>query len=195
MDNKNIFVVFSPGTGGNHLANMLATDPEYITRSSSADYFAHPDSDAHVGNLKNFSQSEDNFNTRPRFGNVFCFHFGVFYWMYSNIQKFENRQIILVQLPNDTSSLAYCRYKKFTGGIAKRKYFLNEQKTLYTPDVFQKLFGENDFFTIPAEIIFNDSIDSFFDYAKCEMNFNLDYNECSQMHNIWIQKIKDYVKQ
>lgn len=193
QNKKNIFVVYSPGTGGNHVANMLSTDADYITRASFKDYLAHNENDAHVGKLKNFSQTNDNFSSRPYFGNIFCFHFGSFYWMYSKIQQFKNRQIIFISPPINKSSLAYLRYVNFSGNIAKNHYFLNEQKTLYTPEVFEKLFSETDFFTLAAEMIFDRPVAEFFDYAETEMNFRLDRAECHNMHTNWIQKIKDYV--
>jgi hypothetical protein len=187
---KNIFVLYSPGLGGNHVANLLSTDSRYLTKATSIDYANHNKPNAHIimGNLENVKNAKSIKN------NIFCGHLNEFHNLYTEniICKFDNRQIIIIDFPKSFDCLAYKRYAKYS---KLKGYFSAEQKMLYSPEIFNKLFNETDFFTVPAEIIFNDSIDSFFDYANYEMNFNLDYTECFQMHNIWIQKIKDYVKQ
>ena len=33
-DKKNIFVLFAPGNGGNHVANLLSTDPLFPARAT-----------------------------------------------------------------------------------------------------------------------------------------------------------------
>jgi hypothetical protein len=187
--NKNIFVLFSPGLGGNHVANLLATDIRYITRATANDYANHNEQNAHIleGNLNNIDNKNYNF------GNIFCGHFSEFYWKHieNKISKYQNRQIILIDLPKDNNSIAFKRHKKYSN---LSKYFFEEQRSLYSFYTLENLFNENDFFNIPCEIFFNDSVDNFFNYASKEMNFSLDYTECKKMHNIWIQKIKKELK-
>ena len=187
--NKNIFVLFSPGLGGNHVANLLSTDNRYKTRANSNDYQSHKEQNAHIilNNLDNLPKVKENF------GNIFCGHFGEYYWqaLRKNLARFKNRQIIIIELPKDNNSLAFKRYKKYT---KLNEYFIEEQRSLYSFYSIEQFFKENDLFSVPSEMIFNNSVNKFYDYANQEMNFNLDYSECNKMHNIWINKIKDYLE-
>ena len=187
---KNIFVLFSPGLGGNHVANLLSTDKRYATKATAKDYSNHKGLDAHIilGNLDNLD------NTNYNFGNIFCGHFGEFYWAHlkNKISKYQNRQIILIDLPKNKDSMAFKRYKKYSN---LNNFFIKEQQSLYSLYTIEKIFNETDIFNISSEIIFDNLVDKFYNYANQEMNFNLDYNECSEMHKIWINKIKEYVKQ
>jgi hypothetical protein len=189
-ENKNIFVLFSPGLGGNHVANLLATDTRYTPRATSIDYLNHKGNNAHIVDMIKQFDVIEKANTLT--GNIICTHFGIFYWKFQEniISKFKNRQIIIIDLPVNSKLLGYKRYKKYS---KLKQYFFEEQKTLYTPETVNRLFGEKDFFTVPAEMIFNDSVEFFINYATTQMNFKLNHDECKKMHNIWIQKIKEDV--
>lgn len=182
--------MFSPGLGGNHIANMLSTDERYKTIATIEDYRKHRGQNAHIviGNLGLLDTAQSTT------GNIFCGHFGEFHWKFSEnkISKFDNRQIIIINTPNDTNSLAYKRLKKYS---KLDEFYVAEQQTLYSIDTFNKLFDEDDFFVIDAEDIFTNSIDKFLKYAINEMNFELNYNECKQMHSIWIKKIEEYINE
>ena len=187
QDKKNIFVIFSPGLGGNHVANLLATDSRYTTRATFFDYINHNKANAHIvdNNLDNLDYAQNEV------GNVFCGHFGEFYWSFLNnkVSNFKNRQIILIELPTNVTSLAFERYKKYS---KLNDYFFQEQRSLYSYYSINKFFDEDDLFVINSEMVFDDSVEYFVEHANKKMNFNLDYNECSKMHKIWIEKIKEY---
>ena len=59
----NVFVLYSPGTGGNHLANLISTDPNLNTRWHKDDY-NQMDDNAHTTNENLSKPIETWYNKR-----------------------------------------------------------------------------------------------------------------------------------
>jgi hypothetical protein len=189
---KDIFVLYSPGLGGTHLANLLATDARYTTRATSRDYADHNEFDAHIGTQ--LTLANDNIPSTGILNNIYCGHFGTYVWKMLSIESMKKSvepQLIIINIPG-TNSLGFTRWTMFNPFV-NNEYSQAEQKILYSPFVYQKLFGHSDYFTIDSQLIFQNSSNQLIDYVETEMNFLLDHNECKKMHEIWIDKIKKYV--
>jgi hypothetical protein len=185
-DKKNIFVLFAPGNGGNHVANLLSTDPLFPARATLDDYKNNQGKNAHVDQIQNLKLEHiSKIQTVDR--NVFCGHWAEYYWLYINdqINRFPNRKILIINMPNE-GTLAYQRYQE---RASHSPYFFNEQRSLYTPLIIEKVFDEHDWFEIESKLIFSDSIDGFLDFTKKEMALDLDRDLCRTMHEIWFRKI------
>ena len=180
---KNIFVFFPRGLAGNHVTNMLSTDPQFDNRRSVDDYKSITN-DAHNPDIVN-NTDMDLLDVNA--SNVVCGHFGSYIWYLDSLQKFTNPQALILQLPNDTTSNAYARLTQFQD---YNNYLYSEQVTLYTTISIQRMFGIDDCFEIDAsEMIFNRSIDSFLDFTKYNLGLELNWSDCKKMHYEWHRKI------
>jgi len=171
----NVFVIFAPGLGGNHLANLIATDPGYYSRATVDQYqttkkYAHHSPTDNLTDIK--IESYDN--------NVLCGHFGELYWLDRSL--FEHKQVVIIEIPKDKNSFAYKRFQTYNHDLPE--YIVEEQKSLYTPEIIKRVTGISDYYTIPAENIVNETspVDLLID-----MNYNIDKKTCEQMHTEWIK--------
>lgn len=171
----NVFVIFSPGLGGNHLANMIATDPRYHSRATVEQY-KNTQKYAHHSENKNLNiistVSNDN--------NVFCGHFGELYWF--DQTPFETKQVVIVEVPKDFDSYACKRWQTFNTYITP--YLVEEQRCLYTPGIIERVCGISDFYTIPAEKIITEQPPI---ELLQNMTYQIDVDKCRLMHSEWIK--------
>ena len=182
---KNIFVLFSPGTGGNHLANLLSTDCRFVQRSSVDDYANHDSTNAHTAKVENLTISD--LEKLPDSNNVLCGHFGEYHWLFLNgtLEKFQNRQIFIIEVPS-RDTLAWSRYTKL---YPMNDYFYEEQRSLYTIALIEKTFDEHDIVSLPCELIFQSDPTQLCNHIAGECDLQLDLPSCTQMHNIWYEKL------
>lgn len=171
----NVFVIFSPGLGGNHLANMIATDAKYYPRATLEQYkntkkFAHHSANQNLTNIS--IESIDN--------NVFCGHFGELYWF--DKTPFKNKQVVIIEVPRDFDSYAYKRWQTFNKHITR--YLVEEQRSLYTPDIIERVCGISDFYTLPAEKIITEEPPI---ELLQKMRYQIDVEVCTAMHAEWIK--------
>jgi len=171
----NVFVIFAPGLGGNHLANLIATDPRYYSRATVDQYqttkkYAHHSLNANLADINIISY--DN--------NVLCGHFGELYWLDRSL--FEHKQVVIIEIPKDKNSFAYKRFQTYNHDLPD--YIVEEQRSLYTPEIIKRVTGISDYYTIPAESIVNETspVDLLID-----MNYNIDKKTCEHMHTEWIK--------
>ena len=188
---KNIFVLFSPGTGGNHLANMLSTDNRFTQRSNLLDYKTHVSKDAHTSNIKNLQHKD--LEALPETRNVLCGHFGEYRWISLSglLNKFDNRQIFNIEVPIQ-GSVAWQRYTKL---YPLNRYWYEEQRSLYTIDMIETCFAERDIISVPCELLFRPRLNKLFDYISSECDIVVDKTTCASMHKIWYKKIINQNKQ
>jgi len=182
---KNVFVLFSPGTGGNHLANMLSTDSRFIQRSTVDDYSTYKKRDAHTSGIKNLNLSQ--LELLPSLGNVLCGHFGEYYWLSLSgmLEKFVNRQIFIIEVPQQ-GTLAWERYNDMYPMI---DYFFEEQRSLYTMQIIEKTFNEHDIISLPCELLFDETLSRLFEHIATQCDLVPNQQICKQMHEIWYNKL------
>ena len=182
MTKKNVFVVFSPGLGGNHVANMLSTADGYLLRATAEQYAAHTDENAH------FNENYYNLDFADTSLRIRAMHFSEFIGHTDKIQTIENRQVLLLSLPRQVS-LAYRRYQDYHKNLMKA-YLYEEQRLIYSQKVIEKLTDETDFIKLNTELVFDESINGFVDFIQNKMNIQLNISECEKMHRTWFNKIK-----
>ena len=85
MPNKTLFILFAPGLGGNHVANMLSTSDEFNTRFNDNDYDDNA-INAHHLVARNLNNLMDNIGMLTSSNNVLCAHWANYYWNYTNGQ-------------------------------------------------------------------------------------------------------------
>jgi len=179
----NVFVIFAPGLGGNHLANMISTDPRFHTRTYLNDYLESNRTDAHFSSFKNLGNLDELEQTD---NNVLCGHFGQLLWINLNIYK--PIQAVIVKLPEDKQHFAY---KRFIDKATLNDYFVEEQRSLYDGILIEKITGIHDLHYVRAEDIFSATAPV---KLLQEMNYQIDTEMCSIMHNCWLEKISQNIK-
>ena len=171
----NVFVIFAPGLGGNHLANMIATDPRYDSRAS-VDQYKKNKLYAHHSPNRNLTQVKILY---PNW-NVLCGHFGELKWF--DTTPFDEKQAVIIEVPTDKKSYAYKRWQTYNKYITE--YHVEEQRLLYTPELVNTVHGIADHYTINAESIVSKTCPV--EQLK-NMNFQIDQETCEQMHSEWIK--------
>ena len=170
----NVFVIFAPGLGGNHLANLIATDPRYRSRASVEQY-QNTEKFAHHSHTNLFNLKVDSYDN-----NVLCGHFGELYWL--DRSQFEHKQVVIVEIPQDKNSLAYKRFQRYNRNLPD--YIVEEQRSLYTPELIKRVTGIDDHYTIPAEKIITEHPPI---ELLQEMTYQIDVDICKAMHKQWIK--------
>ena len=187
-NSSNIFILFAPGLGGHHVANMLSTDKRFMQRATLSDYENHlkKRSDAHIKIDVNNDLMLSNDQNK-----VLLLHFGTLIWDYEKVKKFKNRKILIIEFPKNKNTLAFKRFADYNKNFyLNNKYMFQEQRLLYSQCIIEKLVSEKDFFNIESEKIFDDNFDFIYDFVLNTMNLNIDYNLCKNMHDKWINTIK-----
>ena len=175
----NVIVLFSAGLGGNHLSNMIATDPRFHSRATVEEYQSHTGIYAatHLGkltnNLNNLELLEHDDN------NVLSGHLGEFIW--TDTSRFKNLQIVLIETPKDHASVSYQRWQDYS---RMQMYYQAEQSVLYSQNVVEKITGITDINFMPSESLFNKTAPI---EILQEMNYNIDVAQCNKMHTHWFE--------
>lgn len=182
---RNIFVLFSPGSGGNHFANLLSTDKRFALRWTLEDYTNNNNKFAHSKGVENLNFQE--LQKLPKFGNVLCGHFAEFYWLKikNQLEYFQNRQIFILELPNKN----WLGLQKYQNYFPLCGYYVEEQRSLYTEKIIKECCQENDIITIPGDLLFEKNIDPIYDIIANESDLLLDKDLCNSMHCIWYEKL------
>ncbi len=184
----NIFIIFSPGSGGNHLANILSTADNFVSRCTVEDYDHHPTpeqqsrayANAHYSKIDNLDP--DIVKNLPPTTNVLCGHF----YSYNRLElleltnKFVNKVIVVLEPP--ISGLAYKRYMYHNDKIRPQLY--NEQRLIYSTHFIKKYFNQKTV-SIPCEAIFEHKLDRLYSIIEDKLDLEVDKNMCNQIHKKW----------
>lgn len=183
MNFKNIFVLFSPGSGGHHVSNLISTCDQYLTRATAQDYQSHGNRNAHFDeDYYNYSfEKVDELRVR-------ALHLADFMWNYEKIKHIPNRQILLIKVPSsEKDTLAYRRYHDYN--TALNYYYVMEQELFYSQHIIEQITEENDFHELDPKLFFCDDIGNFIDFVHNNMGITLDTKECELMHKHWIANV------
>ena len=149
QQSKNVFLIFPPGCGGNHLANMLSLHPDFEPRYQSKTYteeiidsyknqLTRPrpkhhyigDSAVHFSDLENlqpeyFAKFKDTIITTKR-KYLFCSHAYEYFFadrVIPDFRKLQDRIFMLFTRPTKQNMIAYLRWS--TGPWAKGEPKMN----------------------------------------------------------------------
>ena len=138
--NKNLFVLYPPGLGGSHLANMLSLSNDYVTRFSADRYDQPVEFNGvkahHFYNVPQFDVDiiANNLDMLSTQNNVFHGHW-LSYHRFRNsglLDKFQNRRYLIIQIPEENTR-AFVRLQKLGLGSKNFPWLLHEVRTLYKP--------------------------------------------------------------
>ena len=192
MKIETLFVIFAPGLGGNHISNLLSLTSRFH-RDVDLESYDSIGANAHFGTIENLKLASvsAHIDVLTTTSNVLCGHLGEYIWLKQSglAAKFKNKKFLIVSVP-EKNTLAYKRLTKLLPVIGANEYFYQEQRTLYSQEMLEKIFEEQDFFNISAEMIFSDSADELLTFIQTEFCTTIDVLQATKIHQIWINKMK-----
>ena len=206
---KSMFLIFPPGCGGNHLANLLSMHPHFAPRYTHAEYYRNmqdkyktffgsrkEDTIAHFSDLQNL-QSEVLKNLTSKIlaqdkPYVFCSH-GVEYSIADTtqlIKPFTDRIFCLFSYPTGMNELVHKRMMTGTWRNGEPPpNFEHVTNLLYRKDIFAKKnkIDPNNIFTLDTDIFYTiKGYDYLHDTIKTNLGIELP-SACRGMHSRYLK--------
>jgi hypothetical protein len=192
---KNWFVIYPPGGGGNHLANLLSLNNGFEQRFKLEDYGnnkqnAHSSLFSHV-DIENI---ETNLEYLKKTSNVFCGHLIQYHRFKIDkiAENFPDRSFFLIQFPQyDTTG--YRRIEQHNGAELPR-WLYSETALLYNETVFREVCNEheeNNVYNIDPNKLFSPDITELFNELDeiYKIDFKIDMALAQDLHTKWLNKI------
>lgn len=159
-----LILLFPPGCGGNHLANLLSLDNQFQKRIQADDYmkgllekYVYATFNHHVGSLENlrtfvYPNSLEELKSQPGIP-IVCSHVIEYYNFiqfdspYDIFTNWSFRDMVVFTFPNE-NSMAYKRFYPYRYGEAidngnSADIPMSKYKTFYDPDVITASKGFN----------------------------------------------------
>jgi len=195
---NNLFILFAPGLGGNHLANLISLDSKFQTRFTERTYkYMHHQVvtnnvfPAHVA-LQNVRTDsiEKMLPTLINKSNVLCGHWLEYVMLKQSkfIEHFPNRSFCVIQMPN-VNSLAYKRFENHC--VNPMPWIYNELELLYKVENIAKLIDEveSKFYYIWPDMLTDKDIRLLFEDLKIQgMDLDIDMEMAQHYHTIWVEQ-------
>jgi hypothetical protein len=183
MTTEEFNIIYPPGTGGNHLANLISLDKKYSLDLDLSNYDSNDFSNPHV------HQSRPRKNEKIK---INLFHMGSFIVECRQETIGQNSKNILILLPQfSESSLAYNRLKYWSKEYQNR-YLYNEHSQIYSKYLMSKLLNQKLLFTMDSSLLFDQDVSHLMRFLN-SLNVTVDLNEILNYHNKWLKKIQNYV--
>ncbi|MFY8211057.1 MAG: hypothetical protein ACOVLB_00090 [Candidatus Nanopelagicus sp.] len=204
---KNLFLLHTPGCGGNHLANMLSLHPEFEHRFESDDYEAEmmqrykdnvPYGVFHFGVLENLQIAELDTNRQKIIEctkkYIFCSHVEEYFYSSeyvkgpSRLEGFDNRFFILFTIPKTNELLLKRIANNSYWYTAKRApgYIAMDAESYEIADSINCGIPENSIFQLDSDLFY--TIEGF-DYLQDKLTeyFGIELPEiCRNLHTTYI---------
>ena len=181
----NVFVLYSPGTGGSHLANLISTDPNLNSRWSKDDY-NKMDDNAHTSNANLSKPIETWYNKNNK--HVFCSHLGEFLWWRERYgpQILGRKSYQIVSLYNNIDFPKRHRFPRLLEWY-QWEYIYAEQCELYKRQNLRQILSDKNLYHVPLSDLCDHDIEVF---LKTHLKqFNCDVELCKFAHKQWMEKL------
>ena len=177
------FIIFAPGFGGNHIANIVSTDLKFIPRVPDEFYSDLVNSNAPPPDDKIFKAVDHN--------QVICCHLSEFIWNKSVYENFNaDIKFLVVEFPpNSRSTLLTKRIEKLYP-YYQNKFLIEELSTLYSTNNVRALLGHADITPLPADLLFTSNAGPLVEYLQSQYDLNFDLGRVQKMHSAWVDMIK-----
>jgi hypothetical protein len=185
---KNIFILFAPGCGGNHLANILSMSKPYQLRSFEQSYNddqlhgAHPDQLAGI-NVPHLKKYLDILINKS---NVFCGHWSEYVSVKEHglLEYFPNRIFCVIQIPKIGSKL-YNRFLMHNTGMTP---WLYHEVTLLYQHMTKLVDGKDTpLLYVCPDMLTDNSIKTIIDDLNNKgLDLDIDIDEAQKYHTKWI---------
>jgi hypothetical protein len=201
---KNLFIVFPAGAGGNHLANLISTLPQFrsvndsdaISRLSElyTDFFFKGNGiNVHFSRLQNLQpdiliDNKDRLLSNHNI-NVFCAHARELSHTFNNgaMDQFTDRRFILISHPiYNTIALSRMKNGPWSMGDPSKpeEYEIDSFFKKVSNSPKSGLFDKNQILTIDGDVFFtNDGMDHIIE--RLSPHLGEFPNACRMMHEFW----------
>lgn len=176
---QHINIVYPPGSGGNHLANLISLDKKYSLDISTSVY--------NDTNTMNVHQSNPRENEKV---NIHLYHAGSFIGACRNFQIIPDAINILISYPPNSDLELSCQRIKCWGQIY-HNFLFSEFGLFYSPFVIKQILNVN-WFTINATELFDKNISKILELFD-KINVQVDPAELQDYHDKWLIIIQQYV--
>lgn len=191
---ENLFVIFAPGCGGNHLANIISTSNRFTKRYTDDIYHSKLDLRAHPSKNKNYELAEEEFIIKQKQNNVFCSHLAEYLISQSLTEKYLlNRKYVIVESPMPSRNDFFTNRVRGLYPAYQNQYFFEEISMLYSIQYFSHLTREHDMTSITVDKIFSKDVTPLVDTLNLELGLDLDIGEVKSIHSSWIEKNKKFL--
>jgi len=211
---KNLFLVFPPGCGGNHVANMLSMHPDFEPRYTHDNYYekmiwnydnffgSGPEDNggctAHFCDLENLQKKEiamfqeKIINSKKPY--IFCSHSVEYIQAVQTklIEPFTDRTICLFSKPTGDNKIVNARMRKgpwHNGEPDGARFLTTLVERLYEKDIFSTYIVKGDkdkIFTVDTDLFYTiEGYDYLFEVFKTNLGVELP-EICRKMHTQYI---------
>jgi hypothetical protein len=178
-------IIFSPGTGGNHLANIISTSPRLQSRISESFYDNLNNKNAHIDN-----NSNGHIIPCTPGNHIVCYHLSEYMQYKTAIDAINCRKkFLVIEFSQNYQELFYKRMLKLYP-YYKDVFLINELATLYSTDVIKKLFDLDDITPVSANKIFTEDATHLVEYLNTNFDFQLTIEKVKEIHKKWIKMIE-----
>jgi hypothetical protein len=191
MKYKSILILYQPGAGGVHLANLISTSPHVENRlknptdSLLEKYQSQTQKNAHF-DVKIINVGIDNLDhlyytvKSSDLTYVLCGHIEESYYAVNKIKDLGEVFYIILENVNLSDS------------VLKRLYHCEGTNFLYRDDLVQKLFNASpdQILATTPNLLFCRDISPLIEMLNCRLNLRLDIDFCQKLHDFWLRNIK-----
>lgn len=199
MSRSVVFLAFPPGSGGNHLRNMLLASTDFFcnTAGNIEEKYSSPSITVHCNDTGSNIRSENLTSIKlktaidaPEKNYLFYGHFAELLSFRDKIQQFQNKKFICISVKSDNCKRLLNQRKQAIGTPELDAYHVGEQTFLYESLIYQKIYD------VPADCVMDISITEFFsldltsvkelleNFLSIDLNINKMYN----LHQAWLEK-------
>ena len=193
MTCENLFVIFPPSLGGNHLANMLSLGKKYADRFDPASY----DQDASVAHFSHINHLhtksiQDNLHQLKHQSNVFCGHWAEYLLFQKSglVKHFSNKKFFAIQMP-EVGSLGYNRMIG-RDPRSKNEHLFREITLLYRASNLSVLCDEttSPWYCVWPNMLFDPDISALFaDLKNQGFDIDFDFDFVQSLHTKWFKRL------
>lgn len=183
MSTENIFVIFPPGAGGNHLANIMALSGRF-NREIDYNQYNNIKGPAHFSKIQNLEISLEEIQSISAQNNVLCSHLAQYLWRQDLVKEYlPNRKYVIVDLNSASPQVRERMNKSFFP--YQHDYMWEESSTLYSSKYFGLLTGETDYFYVNVGMIVTPDIKPLLTYFATELGLTIDQDHATAIHQKW----------
>lgn len=191
---EHLFVIFPPGAGGNHLANIISTSPRFATKNSNLDYYNNKTTPTvHSISVGKTLFSEPQLRSIANISSVHSSHFAAYMWCKSQVEQIlSNRKYIVMEFSQEHRNNFFLQRVSSLYPAYNDPYLIDEMATWYSIEYFSKITGEQDLTKIDVDLLFTDDSSKMVDYLNSQLGLDLVYKTVDKLHQQWLEKNSYY---
>jgi len=184
---EDIIVIYPPGTGGHHIANLISLDPAFNKRCDTDEYNEQI-VNTHFKNSIPYQLLEENIINSSGV-NVWSGHLGEWLWAEDAINRFlwDPKYLIIEMYPFPIPQIVKNRICKLWPAFNGVGYF-QEVATLYRKKNFERFENDSEVVSITVEDVFQGNGKRLIELLNNKLGINIDIKH-EYIHNKWFKDV------